>query len=190
MSGPIPTIKATPAMPLSSITIASDQLASERLLHESAIGNLCAAYSHAVARLDAVAAAAVYAEDGVLSAFSFPELVGRDAIAQALEQILAPLAFLVQTCSAGVVDVRGDEARASWSVTEWFRYRDKDGLGCCFGMYEDRLVRGAEGWRFAYRRFHPFYRGVEPASGKSYPPPAAFINDYSPWPCLGPDAGR
>jgi ketosteroid isomerase-like protein len=176
-------------MPLTSTASAGVEPAHERLLHENAIRNLCAAYSHAVARLDAAAAAAVYAEDGVLSAFSFPELVGRKAIASALEQTLAPLAFLVQTCSAGVIDVRGDEARASWSVSEWFQYRDSDGLGRCFGMYEDRLVRQAGGWRFAYRRFHPFYRSVDAGGGKRYAPPAAFINDYSPWPSMGQGDG-
>jgi uncharacterized protein (TIGR02246 family) len=166
-------------------------MATDRLLMDDfAIRNLTSAYSHAVARLDARAAAAVYAEDGVLSAFSGPELAGRDNICRALEQVLAPLAFLVQACSAGVVDVQGDSARASWSVTEWFRFSGKDELGSCFGMYEDQLVRTAEGWRFARRRFHAFYRGFVPVQGKGYALPGTFGNDYAPWPFMGKLPGR
>lgn len=154
-------------------------------LHESAIRNLSASYSHAVARLDSDAAAAVYTEDGVLSAFAGPEIVGRDKITEALRQTFTTLDFLVQTCTAGMVDIQGDRASASWSVTEWFRQKGKEELGCCFGLYEDQLVRGPDGWRFVRRRFHPFYRGTTPTSGKLYARPDVFANDYAPWPFTG-----
>jgi hypothetical protein len=155
------------------------------LSDDLAIRNLAAAYSHAVARLDGEAAAAVYAEDGVLSAFFGPEIVGRAQIAEALRLTLAPLDFIIQTCAAGLIDIQGDRARASWSVTEWYRTRGEGALGCCFGLYEDQLARGPEGWRFARRRFHPFYRGVAPSDGKLYRRPEAFANDYAPWPFEG-----
>jgi hypothetical protein len=158
------------------------------LSDDSEIRSLAAAYSHSIARKDAAAAAAVYAEDGVLSAFFGPEIVGRDKIAEALRQTLAPLAFIVQTCASGLVDIEGDRGRSSWSVIEWYQDTGGSELGCCFGLYEDQLIRGPNGWRFTRRRFHPFYRGTVPSSGKLYRPPEAFANTYAPWPFTGAEA--
>jgi ketosteroid isomerase-like protein len=143
-----------------------------RLLDEIEIQRLASAYSHAAMRRDGVAAASVYAEDGVLTAFYKPDIVGRAAIAAALTLTLAPLEFLAQTCGAGVIHIDGDRATATWTVTELLKRRGEDGLACCFGSYEDRLVRTAEGWRFAHRRFLPFYRGAIEGAGRSYPEPA------------------
>src|SRR3546814_1074732 len=93
------------------------------------------------------APAAVYTEDGILSAFYAPDIIGRQAIAEILTQTLAPIQFIIQSCTAGVINVDGDAAHASWSVTEQLRFRDKEDLSCCFGVYEDRLVRTSDGWR-------------------------------------------
>jgi SnoaL-like domain len=152
---------------------------------DHAIRNLAANYSHAVAKLDPVAAAATYAEDGVLSAFFGPEFAGRAQLVEVFTQTFATLDFIVQSCSAGMVELQGDRARASWSVSEWYRNKGQVELGCCFGLYEDQLVRGPAGWRFARRRFHPFYRGSSPSTGKLYKRPEAFVNDYAPWPFFG-----
>lgn len=159
-------------------------MSDRRMQDELAVRNLANAYSHAVMRLDAEAAAAVYAEDGVLSAFNFPESVGRATIARNLTMTLAPIQFIIQTCAAGVVDIDGDQARANWSVTEWLQFKGKDELSCCFGVYEDTAVRTAEGWRFKRRRFHPFFRGSVPATGRQYDTPA-FAHSFAPWPFLG-----
>jgi hypothetical protein len=101
-----------------------------------------------------------------------------------LSATLAPLQFIVQTCSAGVVEVVDDTARATWSVTELLRLPDKEALTCCFGAYEDRLARGEEGWRFTHRRFLPFYRGSIPSTGRLYQEPT-FENSFDPWPFAG-----
>jgi len=155
-----------------------------RLLDELQIQKLAASYSHATLKLDGAAAAAVYTEDGILSAFYYPDVVGRAAIAEALTKTLAPLQFLVQNCGAGMIDIEGDTARASWSVTELLRYKDSEAVSCCFGTYEDQLVRTGEGWRFARRSFIPFYRGSMASTGKLYRDPE-FANAFSPWPFLG-----
>lgn len=155
-----------------------------RLLDELAIQKLAAAYSHAVMRLDGSAAGAVYAEDGVLSAFYYPDIVGRQAVTEALTNTFAPIQFIVQNCGAGVIDIDGDSARATWSVTELLRMRDQEELSCCFGVYEDTLARGEDGWRFTRRRFVPFYRGAIPSAGKLYREPT-FENSFGPWPFLG-----
>lgn len=140
-----------------------------------AINVLAARYSDAASRLDGVAAAGVYAEDGVLMAFSGPPIVGRPAIEAALSLTLAPLDFLSQQCTGGMitvgVDGNNDRAVARWNVQEWTRKNGEDQLSCCFGIYEDELVRTAAGWRFSRRRFHPFYRGRVEGKGRLYDRP-------------------
>lgn len=149
------------------------EMAADLVRDELAVRQLAAAYSNAVMRRDAAAAAAVYTEDGVLAAFYGPEIVGRAAIRDALQRVNAQLDFIVQSCAAEIVtiDAAAGTARSSWSVTEWMRHRERTELSCCFGIYEDMLVRTAEGWRFVRRRFHPFYRGTVPSEGKLYRAP-------------------
>jgi ketosteroid isomerase-like protein len=141
-----------------------------RLTDEIEITRLLAAYSHAVMRLDAEGSAAVYTEDGVLSAFSGPDVVGRATIQKVLGRVYAPLRFLLQNCGSIVVDVDGDTARASSSVSEFVQYKDKDPLSCCFGNYDDELVRTPEGWRFKRRRFSPFFSGTLQSEGTPFAP--------------------
>jgi ketosteroid isomerase-like protein len=152
-----------------------------RLRDETEITRLIAAYSHAVMRLDAAASAAVYTEDGVLSAFDGPDLVGRAKIERMLGKVYAPLRFLLQNCGSVVIDVDGDTARASSSVSEFVQYKDKDPLSCCFGNYDDALVRTAAGWRFARRRFSPFFSGTLQSEGTPFAPSTA-PHLYTPYP--------
>jgi ketosteroid isomerase-like protein len=155
--------------------------ALRRLSDEIEINRLLAAYSHAVMRLDAAGSAAVYTEDGVLSAFSGPDVVGRVMIEKVLRKVYAPLRFLIQNCGSVVIAVDGDSARASSSVSEFVQYQDKDPLSCCFGNYDDELVRTAEGWRFARRRFNPFFSGTLQSDGTPFSPSAS-PHRYAPFP--------
>jgi ketosteroid isomerase-like protein len=152
-----------------------------RLSDEIEINRLIAAYSHAVMRLDAAGSAAVYTEDGVLSAFDGPDVVGREKIERMLGKVYAPLRFLSQNCGSVVIDVQGDRARASSSVSEFVQYKDKDPLGCCFGNYDDELLRTSEGWRFARRRFNPFFSGTLQSDGTPFAP-SATPHGYLPYP--------
>jgi uncharacterized protein (TIGR02246 family) len=136
------------------------------LADESAIRALAAGYSDAVRRGDAEQAAATYAEDGVLMAFSGPEIVGREAIQAALHRVLSPQSFVMQTCEGGLIEVDGDTAKARWSVTEWVNPKDTQKLSISLGVYEDTIVRTAEGWRFKRRRFHPLYGGMLAEQGR------------------------
>jgi uncharacterized protein (TIGR02246 family) len=153
----------------------------QRLSDEIEINRLIAAYSHAVMRLDAEMSAAVYTEDGILSAFTGPDVVGRAAIAKVLAKVYAPLRFLSQNCGSIVITVDGDSARASSSVAEFVQYKDKDPLSCCFGNYDDELVRTPEGWRFTRRRFNPFFSGTLQSDGTPYSP-SATPHLYAPYP--------
>lgn len=152
-----------------------------RLQDEIEINRLIAAYSHAVMRLDAAGSAAVYTEDGVLSAFSGPDVVGREKIERMLGKVYAPLRFLSQNCGSVVIEVTGDSARASSSVAEFVQYKDKDPLGCCFGNYDDTLVRTDAGWRFTRRRFNPFFSGTLQSDGTAFPP-STTPQQFTPFP--------
>jgi hypothetical protein len=132
-------------------------------------------------RLDAPASAAVYVEDGVLSAFSGPELVGREKIGRFLQRVYTPLRFLLQNCGSVMIEVTGDTARASSSVSEFVQYKDKEQLSCCFGNYDDELVRTADGWRFKRRRFSPFFSGTLQSEGTAFDP-SATPHIYAPYP--------
>jgi hypothetical protein len=140
----------------------------DRVLAENEIQRLTAAYSHAIMRRDSNAAAQTYTDQGVLSAFYSPDIVGKPAIAEILSSVLQSLQFICQTASAGVIDVRIDTAHATWTIIEHYKLKGAEELGCCFGMYEDILSRCPEGWRFTKRRFTPFYRGTIPSKGKTY----------------------
>jgi uncharacterized protein (TIGR02246 family) len=139
----------------------------QRLIDESEIRALAAGYSDAVRRNDPDQAAGTYAEDGVLMAFSGPEIVGRAAIREALARVLAPHSFVMQTCEGGLIEVNGDTAKARWSVTEWINPKDTKKLSISLGVYEDTLARTAEGWRFKRRRFHPLYGGMLSEEGRA-----------------------
>lgn len=78
---------------------------------------------------------------------------------------------MILSCGSGVVDVDGDFAVASWSVSEWLAVDDSTELNCNFGVSEDTLARLPEGWRFTRRRFQVFSRGRVLFSGKHLPKP-------------------
>jgi uncharacterized protein (TIGR02246 family) len=136
----------------------------QSLIDESEIRALAARYSDHVRRADGKGAAETYADDGVLMAFSGPEIVGRAAVAEALTRVLPPTTHVMQTCEGGLIEVDGDTAKARWSVTEWIMNKENQEVRVSLGVYEDHLVRTPEGWRFKRRRFHPLYAG-DPSGG-------------------------
>jgi ketosteroid isomerase-like protein len=157
----------------------------QRVADEHDIVQLANAYSHAVMRRDGRMAAQVYAEDGQLSAFGRPPIVGRAALEAAFIATFSPLAFITQSCVAQIMQVEGDRATASFAVNEFFRPQSQDsGLTCCFGVYEDELTRTPQGWRFAKRRFSPFFRGTAAMEGKLYTQPT-FETELGAWPMFG-----
>jgi ketosteroid isomerase-like protein len=153
----------------------------QRVIDEHDILKLANAYSHAVMRRDGALAARTYAEDGQLIAFGRPPIVGREALAAAFTATFSPLAFITQACVGHVIEVEGDRASASFAVNEFFRPQSQtDTLMSCYGIYEDELKRTADGWRFAQRRFSPFFRGTATMPGKLSDPPT-FEKDVSTW---------
>jgi uncharacterized protein (TIGR02246 family) len=124
----------------------------QRLRDESAIRALTAYYSDAVTHLDAARAASIYAEDGCVS-IAGAEICGRAAIEEGMRQSFAAFDLLRMIAHGGVVEVKGDTAKARWSTIELTIKREAKDLGIIFGRYEDELVRLPAGWRFRRRSF-------------------------------------
>jgi uncharacterized protein (TIGR02246 family) len=118
---------------------------------ESAIRSLAAAYTDAVNRRDGEGMAAVYASDGKLQAAIGDPIVGRDKLTKRFKRLVEKeREFLMQLTHSGVVEVVGDTATARW----WFSEIKRPAGGTfemIFGLYQDEVVRTAEGWRFARR---------------------------------------
>jgi ketosteroid isomerase-like protein len=84
------------------------------------------------------------------------KLEGAEAIRGALSSFFATMDYVLQLNAPAVIDVDGDKALARSGIREAGKTAGKDEGFEFFGLYEDRLVRTADGWKFAYRTF----RGV------------------------------
>lgn len=161
---------------------------------ELAIQRLVAIYSDAITCRDPDAAAAVFAEDGVLHAFHGVEVVGRHAIRDALGVRGRSLAdeasidgaasepgFSMQLTRFVAADINGGDATGRSYYIEFSRGPDRTDVGrFSTGVNEDRYVRTPEGWRIAYRRLARTYVGDASFPGKTTP------LEISAWP-TGPN---
>ena len=78
---------------------------------------------------------------------------GQAAIREALIAFTAPLEYVAQVNAPAVIAVSGDEATARSSIRESAKFAGRDEGLEAFGIYDDRLVRTAQGWRFTRRTF-------------------------------------
>jgi hypothetical protein len=118
-----------------------------------AIHRLAVSYSEAICRGALDEAVQVYARDGVLASATTADAVGHEAIVATIRRATGGFDFVFQTTHAGLVSVSTDVGRARFPTTEWARKADGEALQF-LGVYEDDLVRTADGWRFARRTLH------------------------------------
>lgn len=143
----------------------------QRLIDENEIRDLAARFTAAVNRSDAKSLGDLFTEGGEWQVPGMPTTVGREAAAERIGGLRATFANLVQLLHSGHVEVVGDGATAEWYLSE--TATDGDGNGFAFtGVYQDEMVRTAEGWRFVRRSFTFLYRGKAELRGKWYPHPA------------------
>ena len=137
---------------------------------ERAIRNLINAYTDAASRLDAQAGAATYAEDGVLVANGV-ELRGRAKIQRAFERNYGASDLIFQMIQPGPMEIRGDRAFTRSWIRAWNRL-EGEVVRDILGLYQDELVRTAEGWRFARRRMDTIHiaEGGRVVEHRGYPP--------------------
>jgi uncharacterized protein (TIGR02246 family) len=142
-----------------------------------------AAYSDAIMCRDATAAASVFAEDAVLSAFGGADVVGRSAIEAALRRRLEgdPDGFAVQMTMTVGVSGEGDRAVARSHYLEVSSPRSGATGRLSMGSMEDDLSRGPTGWRIDRRTLARVYVGNMTLPGKVTPRMLSPWIDYLPW---------
>ena len=140
------------------------------------ITDLVARYADAVNRNDREAWTAIWSEDGIYSLMGGRKKEGRDAIIALYVQAMESFESMVQLVHNGTVEVGGDSATGRWYVSE------QQGLGedknfFVIGVYQDRYVRTADGWKFAERHFDLLYRENRRGEvrGTAFPFPAAKV---------------
>ena len=137
---------------------------------ELAIRDLVARYADAVARRDAEAWAATWAEDGEWHIFGQPTR-GRDAVVALWKTLMGTLSFVLQVPSSGVIRIDGARGTGRWHVTEYGKGNDGTAT-LTLGTYQDEYCRNGGGWRFRIRRFDALYLGPPDLSAQALPFPA------------------
>lgn len=122
----------------------------DELSSQLEVRDLTARFSDAVNRRDADALAALFTADGAWQVPGLAPLVGHDAIRGFFAGVLQNFEAIVQLSHSGHVEVDGDDARATWYVSELTK--DVEGNASTVALvYTDTHVHTEEGWRFADR---------------------------------------
>jgi len=121
---------------------------------EEAIQRVISRYSQCASRSDWDAVLKLFRRDAV---WDIPhlglKLEGIAAIEGALHSFFATMDYVLQINSPALIEVTGATATATSGIRECGKTAGKDEGFEFLGIYEDRLVRGEEGWQFAQRTF-------------------------------------
>jgi len=97
---------------------------------------------------------ATFAPDGV---WDIPGInarfEGHEAILAGASAVVGAIEYMVQLNSPAVIKVDGDTATAQSVIRECGKYAGRQTSLEVLGLYTDKLVRTADGWRFAQRTF-------------------------------------
>lgn len=154
-----------------------DSAANTRLLSDEAeIRALVAAFADSANRNDMKQFAGLWLPDAVLKIGEpFPSRAeGAAKIVEMIGGMLNAWDFFVHLVYSGVVETKGDEATARWTIQEMGRSRDGKRFYNNFGYYFDRLVRQDNRWLFAERKYAYIYIDDGPLTGKAYQLPKTF----------------
>ena len=139
---------------------------------EYAIHQLVARYADAVNRRSEADWAATWAEDAVWN-LTQASASGRDNIVAMWVGAMANFPFVAQLVQNGTVEVTGSTASGRFYITEHLKFADGNGM-FNIGVYQDKFVKTAEGWRFQERHYAVLYNdgGSGNMSGEASPYPA------------------
>lgn len=135
------------------------------------INDLVARYVEAVALFDEALYRSVWAADAVWVVDGRGSFHGPDDITALFVRLRARQEFAVQRVVSGRVERGADATLATgrWVIHSLTRTA---GAGAeLVGVYDDRYVREAGGWRFRERAFTPLYRGPVALDGSVFAPP-------------------
>lgn len=121
---------------------------------EVAIQQTINRYSVAASQADWDAVLATFTPDAV---WEVPvhkvRFEGPEEIRGGLIRFSSDTDYIVQVNTPAVITVDGDSATAECVIRECGRLSGRDAGLEILGLYKDTLVRTAEGWKFALRRF-------------------------------------
>lgn len=119
-----------------------------------AVQRVITAYALLTGRGDWDPVLALFAEGAV---WEIPHLglrfEGHEALRGALAMLSADLEFVLQHNAPALIEVDGDTATARSGIREGGKRKGRDESVEYLGIYQDTLVRTAEGWKFAKRVF-------------------------------------
>ena len=136
---------------------------------ELSVRNLVARYTDAVNERDIAAFRQLWTYDAVWEIG--PPLQSRadgiDEIVALLRRLLQAEQYFMQMTHSGVIEIKGDQATARFVERE--RGRGESTYYENLAVYEDVLVREADGWRFAKRSYHYRFLDQNPFGGNAFP---------------------
>lgn len=122
---------------------------------EAAIQQLINRYTDGCNGQDWRQVMATFGEDGVWEVQG-NAIQGHANIQPSMSGFLTQMDYFTQSASASVIDVEGDQATARTTIRECGKFAGRDEALEVLGWYADRLVRRADGWKFARRTFTSF----------------------------------
>jgi len=125
-----------------------------KVQEELAIQKVINTYSQAASLGEWDRALATYLPDAVWDIPNLGmKLEGRDAIRSTLIAFMDTMDYVLQINTPALIEVSGDTATARSGIRECGKTKGKEEGFEFLGMYVDRLVRTAEGWKFEERIF-------------------------------------
>ena len=134
----------------------------------TALRRLVDLYSVGVTTRDSTLIGQSFAEDGEWQVLAPMNLArsGRDAIATGIVAGLGAFEFIVQMAHSVHVEIDGDSATLTCVMEEVGRRSTGESMKM-LGLYRDKASRGADGWKFQSRTFHPIYIDQTPLPGQA-----------------------
>lgn len=91
---------------------------------------------------------------------------GIDEIVAMLRRLMQAEQYFMQMTHSAVIEIKGDQATARFVERE--RGRGESSYYDSLAVYEDVLVREADGWRFAKRSYHYRFLDQNPFGGDAF----------------------
>ncbi len=117
-----------------------------------AIQQLLNAYTEAASRGDWTTVASCFTEDAIWETPA-GKIPGRAAAIAKMQELVGGFDYIVQMNAPGVITVTGDTATARSVIRECGKIKGQDMAMEFLAHYNDKIVRTADGWKFAHRVF-------------------------------------
>jgi ketosteroid isomerase-like protein len=111
-------------------------------------------YAEGASRADWAQVMSTFAPQGIWEIASLgAKFEGHKAIEEGLRQFSGPMDYILQINGPALIQVNGDTAAARSIIRECGKYAGRNEGLEVLGFYADKLVRTADGWKFAHRIF-------------------------------------